>query len=125
MEVIQPHMIAPWEERLPATISPGIEETINIANTICGIRITTSSSARKGIVRIGGAIHDTLGIVTGREPTIYSVTLGVRTEQDPYTAELAATTTTSSRKTDHYHYKQSRSPAGSEPTKTSIRTKQH
>jgi hypothetical protein len=39
---------------------------------------------------MGGAIHDTLGIVTGREPITYSVTLGARTEQNPYTAELAA-----------------------------------
>jgi hypothetical protein len=39
---------------------------------------------------MGGAIHDTLGIVKGREPSIYLVTLGARTEQNPYTAELAA-----------------------------------
>jgi hypothetical protein len=39
---------------------------------------------------MGGTIHDTLGIVTGREPIAYSVTLGARTEQNPYTAELAA-----------------------------------
>jgi hypothetical protein len=38
----------------------------------------------------GGAIHDTLGIVTSREPITYSVTLGIRIEQNPYTAELAA-----------------------------------
>jgi hypothetical protein len=36
IEVIQPYIIALWEERLPATISLGME-TINIANTICGI----------------------------------------------------------------------------------------
>jgi hypothetical protein len=66
------------------------EETINIANTTCGIRFATSSSARKGIIRIGAAIYDTLGIETGREPITYSVTLGARTEQNPYTAELAA-----------------------------------
>ena len=90
IEVIQPYVIAPWEERLPAIINLGTEETTNIANTIYGIRITTSSSVRKGIVRIGGAIYDTLGIITGREPTIYSVTLGARTEQSLYTAELVA-----------------------------------
>jgi hypothetical protein len=90
MEVIQPYVIAPWEEQLPATIDRGTEEITNIANTICGIQIATSSSARKRIVGMGGAIHDTLGIVTGREPIAYSVTLGARTEQNPYTAELAA-----------------------------------
>jgi hypothetical protein len=90
MEVIQPYVIAPWEERILATIDLGTEETTNIANTICGIRIATSSSTRKSIVGMGGTIHDTLGIVTGREPIAYSVTLGARTEQNPYTAELAA-----------------------------------
>jgi endonuclease/exonuclease/phosphatase family metal-dependent hydrolase/ribonuclease HI len=90
MEVIQPYVIALWEERLPATIDCGTEQTTHIANTICGIRIATTSSARKGIVGMGGAIHDTLGIVTGREPITYSVTLGTRTEQNPYTAELTA-----------------------------------
>ena len=35
-------------------------------------------------------LHDTLGIVTGRESTTYSVNLGTRTEQNPGTAELAA-----------------------------------
>ena len=90
MEVIQPYAIAPWEEQLPATIDLGAEEAINVANSIRGIRIVTSSSARRGVVGMGGAIHDTLGIVTGREPITYSVTLGARTEQNPYTAELAA-----------------------------------
>ena len=80
IEVIQPYIIAPWEERLPTIINLRTEETTNITNTIYGIRITTSSSVRKGIVGIGGAIYDTLGIVIGREPTTYSVTLGVRTE---------------------------------------------
>lgn len=42
------------------------------------------------MVGMGGVIHDTLGIGTGREPITYSVSLGARTEQNPYTAELAA-----------------------------------
>jgi hypothetical protein len=36
------------------------------------------------------SIYDTLGIVTRREPITYAITLGARTEQNPYTAELAA-----------------------------------
>jgi hypothetical protein len=91
MEVIEPYVIAPWEERLTVTIDLGTEvAAVRVANTTPGIRIATSSSARKGMVGMGGAIHDTLGIVTGREPITYSVTLGARTEQNPYTAELAA-----------------------------------
>jgi hypothetical protein len=57
IEVIEPYVIAPWEERLPATIDRGTEAAVRIANTTRGIRIATSSSARKGIVGMGGAIH--------------------------------------------------------------------
>jgi hypothetical protein len=90
MEVIQPYVITPWEERLSVTISPKIGKAVEVANITGGIRIATSSSERKGVVGMGGAVHDTLGIRTSREPTTYSVTLGARTEQNPYTAELAA-----------------------------------
>lgn len=48
----------------------------------------TSSSTRKGIVRIGGVIYDTLSIVTRRELITYTVNLGVRTEQNLYIVEL-------------------------------------
>jgi hypothetical protein len=41
------------------------------------------------MVRIGGAIYDTLGIVTRREPITYVVILGERTEQNLHVAELA------------------------------------
>ena len=61
-----------------------------MADSIRGIRIVTSSSARRGVIGIGGAIHDTLSIVIGREPITYLVTLRARTEQNLYTAELAA-----------------------------------
>jgi ribonuclease HI len=85
MEVIRPYIIAPWENRLTTTLDFSTEEAVHV--TAYGVRIATSSSAKKGIVGIGGAIHDTLGI---REPSAFSVTLGARTEQNPYTAELAA-----------------------------------
>jgi hypothetical protein len=90
MEVIQPYAIAPWEERLLATIERSTEDEVSVANTSRAIWIAISSSVRKGIVGMGGVIHDTLSIVTGREPITYSVTLGTRAEQNPYTAELTA-----------------------------------
>ena len=60
------------------------------ANSAHGIRIVTSSSERKGKVGMGEAIQDTVGNVSNREPVKYSVPLGMRTEQNPYMAELAA-----------------------------------
>jgi ribonuclease HI len=88
MGIIRPYVITPWEERLVAKIDP--EKAIETANATQGICIATSSSGRKGMVGMGGAIYDTLGIVTRREPITYAVTLGARTEQNPYIAELAA-----------------------------------
>ena len=54
-----------------------------------GIQIATSSSARNGVVRLGGAVRDTTAEVLDK-PVSYSTTLGTKTEQSPYTAELAA-----------------------------------
>lgn len=90
IEVIQPYVVTPWEKRLHMTKRRGTEEEVSSTNITRGIQIATSSSGRRGIVGIGGAIHDGLGIVTGREPIIYSCTLGTRAEQNPYTAELTA-----------------------------------
>jgi ribonuclease HI len=63
---------------------------VEVANLIHGVRIATSASERDGIVGMGGAIYDTLGTMPNREPVTYSITLGPRTEQNAYTAELAA-----------------------------------
>ena len=90
MEVIQPYAAAPWEERLSTTITLDREKAVETANSTHGILIATSSSERKGIVGMGGAIHDTLSNEPNQKPITYSVTLGTRTEQNPYTAELAA-----------------------------------
>ena len=89
MEVIYPYIIVPWKERLSPTIEPK-EKAVETAKASHGIRIATSASVKRGTVGMGGAIYDTLGIVTDKEPTTYSVTLGAREEQNAYTAELAA-----------------------------------
>ena len=49
------------------------------------VRIAVSSSARNGVVGIGGAIY-----IQNNEKQSFSVTLGKREEQNPYAAELAA-----------------------------------
>jgi hypothetical protein len=88
MEIIRPYLIAPWEERLLTKID--LEKAIETANTTHRVCIATSSSERKGMVGMAGAIYDTLGMITRREPIAYAVALGTRREQNPYTAELAA-----------------------------------
>ena len=90
MEVIQPYVVTPWEDRLPTTIDPDRDRAIEAANSTQGILIATSSSERRGVVGMGGAIRDTLSNMLNREPVIYSVTVGTRAEQNPYTAELGA-----------------------------------
>jgi hypothetical protein len=90
MEVIQTYVVPPWEDRLSVTVDPDREKAIEATNSTQGILIATSSSERRGMVGMGGAIHDTLGNTPNREPVMYSVTLGTRAEQNPYTAELAA-----------------------------------
>jgi ribonuclease HI len=61
-----------------------------VANKASGIVIATSSSAKKGMVGIGGVARDTLFSRTSEIVAYYSVALGTREEQNPYTAELAA-----------------------------------
>ena len=83
MERIEPYTITPWEARMRVPIE---SREAPIAE---GIHIATSSSARNGVVAMGGAIRDTTTEVLD-ETVLYSMTVGPRTEQNPYTAELAA-----------------------------------
>jgi hypothetical protein len=84
MEVIQPYVVTPWEDRVAVTIDQDTEKAIEAANSTQGILIATSSSERGGAVRIGEAIHDTLSSALNGELAIYSVTLGIRTEQNGF-----------------------------------------
>ena len=69
---------------------PDREKAMEIANRAEGILIATSSSAKGDRVGMGGSMRDTRINDTDETITSYSVTLGTRTEQNPYTAELAA-----------------------------------
>ena len=75
MEVIQPCVVTPCQDT-----EKGIEAAISTQ----GILIATSSSERGGTIRIGGAIHDTLSRALNGELAIYSVTFGIRTEQNGF-----------------------------------------
>jgi hypothetical protein len=82
-------MTGPWEERIPTVIEPDTERVVKMAHDLGGIRAATSSSCKSKMVGIGGAIHDTSKMVD-TQPTTFSITLGPRSEQNSYKAELAA-----------------------------------
>jgi hypothetical protein len=91
METILPHAVSPWTARIPATIETDEASAAEAANQYTGIRIATSASVRHGIVGIGWVAED---IRTSQsERAGRAVTIGHRTEQNPYTAELRAIAT--------------------------------
>jgi hypothetical protein len=59
VENTREYVVNPWEERIPAIIDPDSEKAVEVANRTEGIYIATSSSERKGMVGMGGAIYDT------------------------------------------------------------------
>jgi len=87
---IQGYAISPWEQRLPAVIDADYEKAVGAALHTRGIRVASSSSLRKDMVGMGGAIHDSYGRIPGGSPVTFAVTLGPRSEQNPYIAELKA-----------------------------------
>ena len=90
METILPYTIPPWEGRIHVTIDPDRDKAIETAKDTQRIRISTSSSERQDRVGMGGAIDCTGSCVPDLEPTTLSIMVGTRTEQNPYTVELAA-----------------------------------
>lgn len=52
--------------------------------------MATSASARAGLVGMGGCMIDTQANGNNNTMPYYSITIGKRTEQNPYTAELGA-----------------------------------
>jgi ribonuclease HI len=80
---------------MQATLSDRGEEEEDkfkdLAQARWAVRIATSSSARNGLVGMGGTIRLPLSITkAGKIIETFSVTLGTREEHNPYTAELAA-----------------------------------
>jgi hypothetical protein len=65
------------------------ERVVQIANSLGDVRIATSASSRSGVVGIGITIYNTPS-TKGAPSVTLSTTLGAQTEQNLYTAELAA-----------------------------------
>ncbi|KZL82765.1 reverse transcriptase domain protein, partial [Colletotrichum incanum] len=80
------------QDRLQVKI--GEEETTVLETTVLEttstVRVAVSSSVRGGMVGIGGAVQKRPGLQADPEPEHFSFTLGLRSEQNPYSAELAA-----------------------------------
>ena len=54
------------------------------------VQVAVSSSARNGVVGVGGAIQIPVSVRGGPQLETFSFTLGMREEQNPYSGELAA-----------------------------------
>ena len=91
LETIKPCPLPPWEKRMVTVIDDPAARHLDQA---WAVRIAVSSSARNGVVGVGGAIE--LRMSTRRLPSnetvsvSFSSTLGTRDEQNPYSGELAA-----------------------------------
>jgi ribonuclease HI len=90
IETIQAFTLPPWTGRILTIFEKEGDKAIEIAHKAVGILMATSASSRSGIVGIGGCIRDTQAGNHGNDMSRYSITLGKRTEQNPYTAELEA-----------------------------------
>jgi hypothetical protein len=90
VETIVPYVLAPWNARLHAVIATDADQAKEMRDWPGSIRIWTSSSARKGMVGMGGVMDNGRGTGVNGHHCTYSCTLGPDTAQNPYVAELVA-----------------------------------
>lgn len=88
METVHSFATNPWEQRIP--MQHDIDKAVEVANAGWAVRIATSSSARNGVVGIGGAVALPASVKGGNCTNTFSNTLSGRAEQNAFTAELAA-----------------------------------
>ena len=87
LETINPFTLAPWEARVQGD-GQDLPETQTETGGV--MRIAVSSSARNEMVGFGVAIEKQPPRYRKPRLKTFSVTLGARTEQNPYSGELAA-----------------------------------
>ncbi|OAQ60858.1 reverse transcriptase [Purpureocillium lilacinum] len=90
LETINPFSLAPWAERIRTITDDDDAATGTEAGADGVMHVAVSSSARNGLVGSGAVIElsPTSGQAAGLER--HSFTLGLRTEQNPFSGELAA-----------------------------------
>lgn len=85
LETINPFTLAPWEERVQTDLSKTLKRQIKGRGSM---QIAISSSARNKIVDFSGAIQKQPPQYIKPKLKTFSVTLGIRSEQNPYSGEL-------------------------------------
>src|SRR5258708_12931850 len=85
LETINPFTLAPWEKRVQTITDETAAEEVDAA-----VRVAVSSSARNGLVGIGGATQLVTSARSKPKPRTFYSTIGTRSQQNPYSGELAA-----------------------------------
>ncbi len=87
LETINPFTLAPWEKRVQTITDETAAMQVDAG---WAVRLAVSSSARNGVVGMGGVVElPASGSDNSKVETFFS-TLGTRLEQNPYSGELAA-----------------------------------
>ncbi|KAL0764692.1 hypothetical protein CaCOL14_012808 [Colletotrichum acutatum] len=90
LETIEGYSITPWEARIDTVVDDDAVKATEAIQSGWAVRIATGSSARYGVVGYGTATWLPVSLRGGGGVITASRTLGQRTEQNPYVAELAA-----------------------------------
>lgn len=90
LETIQPFTLAPWDGRIQVNDKQADDTTPPRAGADRPVYAAVSSSGRNGVVGVGGAVQMPDDGENGPRTETFCFTLGPRTEQNPYSGELAA-----------------------------------
>lgn len=86
MENIDAFTLAPWDKRVQIIAGDiGGQTTAGWS-----VKLAVNSSARNGVVRVGGVMELPVSALGQLRRETFSFTLGLRTAQNPYSGELAA-----------------------------------
>lgn len=85
LETINPFTLAPWEKRVHTITDETAEDKEETA-----VRIAVSCSVRNGLVGIGGATQLATSARSKPKRRTFYATIGTRSQQNPYSGELAA-----------------------------------
>ena len=87
LETIHPFTLAPWEKRVHTITDEAVADKVEVA-----VRVAVSCSVRNGLVGIGGATQLAMSVRSKPKRRTFYATIGTRSQQNPYSGELAAIT---------------------------------